>query len=48
MTVILTDRPTPTPLPPGKCACGAAQEKWRALLGGREVCMGCGAEREAV
>ena len=49
MSVILTDRPTP-PLapPPGKCACGATQDKWHPLLGGKEVCMGCGVEREAM
>ena len=48
MTVILTDPPATPALPSVKCKCGSSQDKWRPLLGGKEVCMTCGAERKAV
>ena len=43
--VILTDRPPVVKPPPtGPCVCGA--EQFKPVLGGREVCMTCGHDRE--
>jgi len=44
-SVILTDRPSTPSLPKGKCPCG--KEKFQPVLGGKEVCMECGHERES-
>ena len=43
-TVVLTDQ---KPLvAAGPCGCGAEKDKFKPVLGGREVCMVCGQDRE--
>jgi len=44
-TVVLTDQKPLVP-PAGPCLCGAAKDKFKPVLGGREVCMLCGQDRE--